>query len=1107
MAAMVPHRLEEALSVLVSALVERTASDSGTIAAGPGASWFTLGAERSLDSMRISGAAREVDKFLSLLSRSGNVAERLGPFLNTERSRLLRRWCEAQVARPDVRLFGFLSALARLEEHREVALSLARERVAQGPLADGLACAALLDGDARLRAGERARLRMEVLLWEAGVRNVDVPEFGRFVWTAPAHFEEFVKRPSQGALRERVLAARTVELAARHFDARAAGRLLDEVLRVLQPLLLHPEPLVSIPAARAVGVLSGHVDHLGAMLLDWLHGPARVLRGRALTALGSLPASRLRAIWAEFLAALDVQDGQRELLAAAAAATPYLFFQARDLWDALLAEVVSAGHEGAAAALEMARSLSGIFSTDAQKDAVREPLKALRQLARDARPGALGAQRDWLTVLSLTDALENAERDPLDLEAGLENLVRHAADHVDVEADRRAVRFATSIPLVFEQALALAFDGPAIEERAAGWNALVGTARCLALRLWHPQMQARHIDGSLALKSIAPTWERVARAPVEILDRIRATDAALEQDEPEWRELAAIVALELAGYSLDACVEEAGLKEFQGSQAHAVCRFVTKLEGMNDGSAPPSEELRRALSALFWRLVDSTRGTALGAVDDVEWLGPFSAWWALVIEKPEMLIQLANALPMIRIEALERCASLAEELRQRLSRGPTPSLVQDAERMLKALFAEKTELGEALLALGRVLAQMSAASGRDADLDEKCERLVGAAGRVVTALSDPVRGLHLASDGTTERSLSDGEQKTSALVARAIRGREMGLLDVWLASLGPAVSPLVDALIAGVVERTPPPPPSRKKLKAEMIEGYELVRPLGEGGVGKVWLVRKPGADRLFVLKIPKKEALEKASDSERQGLLASFVEEARALASLYHPNVANIIDRGVSGDVPFLVLELLIGADLHRYCQAKLLTLDELKPIVQGSCAGLAALHGAGLVHRDIKPANIWLRLPLEQGVSFSSELHRSAPNMRPLSAVLIDFGMVRPMKVPADASGKFVAGTPGFIAPDQVLDPVELDGRADVYALAGTIYAVTTGRTFFDDIKNPRDRVFAHMQKDPLENPDLLKDYPPALAKLMRAAVALDAKDRPHPLEFARAFEAASE
>src|SRR5690606_4829542 len=120
------------------------------------------------------------------------------------------------------------------------------------------------------------------------------------------------------------------------------------------------------------------------------------------------------------------------------------------------------------------------------------------------------------------------------------------------------------------------------------------------------------------------------------------------------------------------------------------------------------------------------------------------------------------------------------------------------------------------------------------------------------------------------------------------------------------------------------------------------------------------------LLKIPKVEALANASDTERAGILESFVEEARAMAELYHPNVVSIIDRGVSQDVPFLVLELLIGADLQDYARAKLLSLFELRQIVLDSCSGLSALHGAGLVHRDIKPANIWLRLPLGKGEKF---------------------------------------------------------------------------------------------------------------------------------------------
>src|ERR1019366_1671632 len=188
----------------------------------------------------------------------------------------------------------------------------------------------------------------------------------------------------------------------------------------------------------------------------------------------------------------------------------------------------------------------------------------------------------------------------------------------------------------------------------------------------------------------------------------------------------------------------------------------------------------------------------------------------------------------------------------------------------------------------------------------------------------------------------------------------LSMLDVWFASLGTVASALLEDAVRAAIRRSPPPPPRAKKNDPKLIEGYELIRPLGEGGIGSVWLVRKPGADRYFVLKIPKAEALVNASETERAGILESFVEEANALAGLYHPNVANIIDRGVSGTVPFLVLEYLMGADLKQYAEARAMTLFELRQVVLEACAGLAALHSSGLVHRDIKPANLWLRLPL---------------------------------------------------------------------------------------------------------------------------------------------------
>ena len=131
------------------------------------------------------------------------------------------------------------------------------------------------------------------------------------------------------------------------------------------------------------------------------------------------------------------------------------------------------------------------------------------------------------------------------------------------------------------------------------------------------------------------------------------------------------------------------------------------------------------------------------------------------------------------------------------------------------------------------------------------------------------------------------------------------------------------------------------------------------------------------------------------------------------------------------------------------------------------------------------------ERGEAFDPEKHRDPGVIPPLATVVIDFGMVRATRVPKEAGGRFVAGTAGYIAPEQVLDPVELDPRADVYALAGTLYNVTTGRAFFDEIEANRDRIIAHMQQDPMENLEKFKMYPAAIVKLMKAGTAQEWKD----------------
>lgn len=1109
--------LEDALAKLTEALTGDPARREVVAARWRG------GSTRQGDDLppEVLTLADALGRDLASLTQSGDGVTALGKVFGEPAGDVLLAWAAASTWRRDVQLARLLvsaagtpAAKASAELSERIA-GVARHRVIEGPLHDAIACAPLL-GDGQklaLPINAEARARLEILLWEAGASALEVPELAKWLWGSAETFEEMIRKPARGALRGRVLAARCLEVSVRGMSPMTDPDLVGRTLQVLQPLLLHPEPLVWVHAARALGRLTGPLEQLEGTLLDWVQGESKLLRQRAMTAFASLPAERLKFLLAsQLITILDSRDEEAWELAAIAAATPYLFFERRDLWDRLARRILG-GDGGAIAARALARGLATLWRRGKKDAEVEGPLRTLREMARSARTTTLDETRRWIEVIAVTDAVDGAERDPLDIELGLENLVRVAAQYDDEEADARAARFASALGATFADASRIALGAGRLRHRGAAINAVEGCARAFALRLWGPLLATRLHGDPVEEPDLEETWAQIARAPAEIIDLLKERRAEREKQGQAPDDDAdvplEVLAIRLGGYALDACGEGADLARGRGPTAHETCLWLRKIERLAQTDRELPAPLRGALSTLFWRLVDTTRGTALGEVDDVRWLGPFAAWWALVIDRPAMLQQLATALPMMAEGALARCCEQAEALRAAVESGAEAGAWGDtAKTTLAALHAEDTELAQALAGLAVALHAFNGASGPKPNLDAMCMELVLAGERLHGALADPVKALHVASSESAEDSLrraaTENAPRVAGLVARAVRTRELSMLDVWFASLGPVASALLESAVKGAIGRTPPPPPKPKKAEPKLIEGYELVKPLGEGGIGTVWLVRKPGADRYFVLKIPKADALQNASDTERAGILASFVEEAKALAGLYHPNVANIIDRGVASSVPFLVLEYLIGADLKQYSGARLMTLFELRTIVTESCAGLAALHNAGLVHRDIKPANIWLRLPLRGGEKFEPDKHRDPGVTPPLSSVVIDFGMVRAIRVAAEAGGRFVAGTAGYIAPEQVLDPVELDPRSDVYALAGTIYNVTTGRAFFDEIENPRDRIIAHMRRDPLEDADLSM-YPASIVKLLRAATARDPADRPAPLEFGREYSAA--
>jgi len=1096
---MIPAAVHEALSTLAASLPVLPGLEDELRAR-----WRGDTADLPKD---LRAAADQLDAALPALTRDEDDAIALGEIFSTPQGEILYAWCAASTWRRDVTMARLLGATD--PELREVIVRIARQRVLEGPLLDALACVPLLGDGADLSAPENsaARARLQILIWEAGSTSLQVKDLGRWLWGSAATFDTMIRMPARGALRGRVLAARCLEVAADGMPKHADPELVGQTLQVLQPLLFHPEPLVWVHAARALGRLTGTLEQLEGTLLDWVMGDTKVLRQRAITAFACLRAGQLKMFAGQLQSIIAAPDAEGWVLAAVAAATPYLFFERRDLWDRL-AKRVLAGDGGAISARALSRGLATLWRRGLQHEDIERPMRILRERARRAHPESLDESRRWLETIAVTDAIDGAERDPLDLELGLENLMRVAAQYDDEEADARAARFAGSLQQTFGEAHKIALGAGKLRLRAAAMNALEGCARAFALRLWTPLIATSPGREPVEEPDLGETWKSLARAPAEILDLVREHRASASAD-PRSDVALEVLAIRVGGYALDAC-EDGDRGPGRGPTAHETCFWLRKLEGLADGTRELPASLQGALSTLFWRLVDTTRGTALGEVDDVRWLGPFAAWWALVIDRPAMLLQLATALPIMEEDALARCCKQAEALRTAMSSSNMPEgdWGKAVSAALNALHADDTELAHALASLSRTLKAFGSAAGNKPNFDEACLELVLAGDRLHGALADPVKALHPASEASAldslTRSATENAPRVAALLARAIRARELSMLDVWFASLGPVASALLEAAVKGAIRRTPPPPPQPKKHEPKIIQGYELVQPLGEGGIGSVWLVRKPGAERLFVLKIPKADALAQATPMEREGILASFVEEAKALAGLYHPNVANIIDRGVADGVPFLVLEYLIGADLRQYSWNRHMSLFELRQVVLESCAGLAALHSAGLVHRDIKPANIWLRLPLAGGEKYDPSKHRDPARVQPLASVVIDFGMVRAIRIPPDAAGRFVAGTAGYIAPEQVLDPVELDPRSDVYALAGTIYNVTTGRAFFDEIENPRDRIIAHMRRDPFEDLERLKSFPAATAKLLRAATARDPADRPSPMEFGRAFVA---
>lgn len=216
-----------------------------------------------------------------------------------------------------------------------------------------------------------------------------------------------------------------------------------------------------------------------------------------------------------------------------------------------------------------------------------------------------------------------------------------------------------------------------------------------------------------------------------------------------------------------------------------------------------------------------------------------------------------------------------------------------------------------------------------------------------------------------------------------------------------------------------PAPPTAEEVKA--IGGYQVVRMIGQGGMGVVWEADDPGLCRRVAVKVMRPALAANPAGRER------FLREARAAAAVSHDHVVPIFHVGEHDGLPFLVMPLLAGESLaERLGRAGPLTVGEVVRVGRELAAGLAAAHARGLVHRDVKPANIWLE---DRGP-------RQPPRAR-----LLDFGLARGGPADDTITGDgMVVGTPGYMSPEQALG-LPVDGRTDLYSLGAVLYRTVTG------------------------------------------------------------------
>jgi len=257
-----------------------------------------------------------------------------------------------------------------------------------------------------------------------------------------------------------------------------------------------------------------------------------------------------------------------------------------------------------------------------------------------------------------------------------------------------------------------------------------------------------------------------------------------------------------------------------------------------------------------------------------------------------------------------------------------------------------------------------------------------------------------------------------------------------------------------------------------LAERYHMLKRLGEGGMGKVYLAEHVKMNRQCAVKVMNGALLNDSDSAQR------FAREASNAARIIHPNVAAVFDYGEADGVVYLVMEYVEGEPLTRLLEREsILSPARAVDIAHQVAEALVAAHELGIVHRDLKPDNIIVS-PNKNGRDI---------------AKVVDFGIAKAIEeAPSESLTRtgLVIGTPEYMSPEQLLgDPV--DARSDIYSLGCILYQMLTGRRTFDE--PTREQMIKRRLTEKAPHPrELVPDLPKTLDLIVARMLSRTPQDR---------------